>query len=216
MNIRYLGHSSFLIEGSTGKVVTDPYDSVIMKHSFPKVEADIVTISHQHKDHNASHSVHGDPLVVNIPGEYEKKGIRIYGFETYHDKQMGAERGKNTMFKIVMDEVSILHCGDLGHVLSKEIIEEVDGVDILMIPVGGNYTINADEARDIVSKVEPYVVIPMHYKSNAGFDEALMSKLQPVSDFIEKIGVTDIEPVKKFSYKRNDEDEMSVVVMEVS
>ncbi len=216
MNIRYLGHSSFLIEGKTGKVVTDPYDPTMMKRKFPDVSADIVTVSHQHQDHNAPHLVQGNPLVITIPGEYEKKGIRIYGFETYHDKQNGAERGKNTMYKIVVDDVSILHCGDLGHVLSKELIEEVDGVDILLIPAGGNYTISPDEAQDVVSKVEPSVVIPMHYKNNVGFNEEIMSKLLSVSDFIEKIGVAGVEPVKKFSYVKTEEEELHVVVMEVS
>ncbi|OGK14030.1 hypothetical protein A3H80_00995 [Candidatus Roizmanbacteria bacterium RIFCSPLOWO2_02_FULL_37_19] len=217
MDIKYLGHSSFFIRGQKGKVVTDPYDPAMMARKFPKVEADIVTISHEHQDHNAARLIEGNPLVVNLPGEYEKNGVRIYGFDTYHDKNQGSERGINTLYKIEIDDISILHCGDLGHVLSNELIEQIDGVDILMIPVGGFYTIGPDEASDIVSKIEPAVVIPMHYKTDIGFTKNIMDKLSPVSDFIQAVGVSGIEPVNKFSIKKQDiGEEMSVVVMEVA
>ena len=216
MDIKYFGHASFQLRGKSGKVITDPYDPKMMGKKFPKCEADIVTVSHQHEDHNASHLVGEDPLIIDIPGEYEKNSIRIYGFDTYHDKSQGAERGKNTIFKIEIDGLSVVHCGDLGHVLKIETIEMIDEVDVLLIPVGGFYTINADEASEVVSKLEPSVVIPMHYKTK-GFNQELMSKLAPVSEFIQKIGVTDVEPVKKYSLrKKNLGEEMNVVVMDIS
>jgi L-ascorbate metabolism protein UlaG (beta-lactamase superfamily) len=174
MDITYLGHASFLLRGNSGKVVTDPYDGDMMKHVFPKTEADIVTISHAHGDHNSAGAVvsydpntsNPNPLVLTMPGEYEKKGIRIQGFATFHDKNQGADRGKNVVYKITIDDVDILHCGDLGHMLKSDVVDEIGNVDVLLIPVGGFYTIGPDEAVDVVSKLEPSVVIPMHHTVN--------------------------------------------------
>ena len=209
MNITYLGHSSFLLKSSTGRLLMDPFDGTKMGKKFPKVEADIITISHDHSDHNARNVVEGNPLVIEIPGEYEKFDIRISGFETYHDKQQGAERGKNTMYKVEMDDISILHCGDLGHTLSSEMIEEINGADIVLIPVGGFYTIDADEARQVVEKLEPSIIIPMHYKV-ADMNPEIMDKLAPVEDFLSKIGVTEPERMKTLSIKKGDLGESCV------
>jgi L-ascorbate metabolism protein UlaG (beta-lactamase superfamily) len=212
MNITYLGHSSFLLKNSTGKLVTDPYDGTKMGKKFPKVEADIITISHEHDDHNARTAVEGDPLVITIPGEYEKFDIRVSGFETYHDKQQGEERGKNTIFKIEMDDISILHCGDLGHTLSNELIEEINGADVVLIPVGGFYTIDADEARQVVEKLEATIIIPMHYKV-PDMSPEIMNNLAPVDDFLAKIGVTEPERMKTLSLKKADLDENTRIIV---
>lgn len=214
MNITYLGHSSFLLKNSNGNVLTDPYDSAKMGRKFPKIEADIITISHEHDDHNARNAVEGQPLIIDIPGEYEKHDIRISGFETYHDKQQGQERGKNTIFKIEMDDVSILHCGDLGHILTSELIDEIDGADIVLIPVGGYYTIDADEARQVVEKLEPSIIIPMHYKA-ADMNPEIMNNLAPVEDFLAKIGVTEPERMKTLSIKKADlGEDTRIIVLE--
>lgn len=192
----------------------DPFDGTKMGKKFPKVEADIITISHDHSDHNARNVVEGNPLVIEIPGEYEKFDIRISGFETYHDKQQGAERGKNTMYKVEMDDISILHCGDLGHTLSSEMIEEINGADIVLIPVGGFYTIDADEARQVVEKLEPSIIIPMHYKV-ADMNPEIMDKLAPVEDFLSKIGVTEPERMKTLSIKKGDlGEDTRIIVLE--
>ena len=214
MDITYLGHASFLLKGSQAKIVVDPYSEASLNRPFPKVEADIVTISHQHDDHNAVGQVGGDPLIISIPGEYEKNGVRMYGFDTFHDKSKGEERGKNTMFKFEIDGVSILHCGDLGHALSSETIQDINGADVVLVPVGGFYTIDADEARQLVEKLEPSIVVPMHYRVEGS--PALMKDVAPLSEFLEKVGVTDAEPVKKLSIKKSDlgEEEMKIVVME--
>jgi len=196
----------------------DPYDETKMGMKLPQQEADIVTISHEHDDHNARLVATGTPLILDIPGEYEKNGIRISGFETYHDKQQGAQRGKNTMFKVEMDELAILHCGDLGHTLSSELIEEIDGVDILLIPVGGFYTIDASEARQMVEKLEPSLVIPMHYKDpqiKPNIDN--YADMAPVEDFLGKVGVSDPERVKTLSIKKSDLTEtVKIMVMDKS
>ncbi len=212
MNITYLGHSSFLLKNSTGRVLMDPYDATKMGKKFPKVEADIITISHDHADHNARNVVEGDPLVITIPGEYEKFDIRVSGFETYHDKQQGEERGKNTMYKVEMDDISILHCGDLGHTLTAELIDDINGADIVLIPVGGFYTIDADEARQVVEKLEPSIIIPMHYKV-ADMNPEIMDNLAPVDDFLSKIGVTEPERMKTLSIKRADLGENTRIIV---
>lgn len=215
MDIKYLGHASFSIKSKLGSVVMDPFDSKTVGLKFPTQEADVVTVSHEHDDHNYLAGVTGTPLVVNIPGEYEKNGIRIYGYESYHDANKGADRGKNTLFKIVAEDISVLHCGDLGHMLTEEALEEIDTVDVLMIPVGGFYTISADEAAKIISKIEPSIVIPMHYRTDAHPVETFKD-VAPLSNFLEKMGAGTLEPVKKLTIKKADlTDQMQIVVMEV-
>lgn len=212
MEIAYFGHSSFRIKTKTGSVVLDPYDAKSLGKPFPKVEADVVTISHHHDDHNASSNVGGNPLVIDLPGEYERSGIRITGFESYHDKTKGEERGRNVMYKIEAENVSVLHCGDLGHTLSAETIELIDGVDVLLIPVGGFYTIDAEEARQVIEKLEPSIVIPMHYKNDA-FPTDIMENVAPLEDFLSKLGITSYEPVSKLSVAPADFEEQTKVVV---
>ena len=219
MDITYLGHASFLLKSKEVKLVIDPFSSEMMGLKFSKIEADVVTVSHQHEDHNAVSQVGGDPLVIDIPGEYEINGVRIHGFDTYHDKSKGEERGENTIFKFDFDGLTILHCGDLGHPLSAETTQDIDGVDVVMVPVGGVYTIDADEARQIVEKLEPSIVIPMHYRDpKLKPNISKYSEMAPVEDFLQKVGVTQAEPVKKLSIKKSDlgEEEMKIVVMEAS
>jgi L-ascorbate metabolism protein UlaG (beta-lactamase superfamily) len=212
MDIAYFGHSSFKITTKTGSLVCDPFDAKMLGKPMSKVEADIVTISHHHGDHNAASQVGGDPLIIDLPGEYERKGIRITGFESYHDKTKGEERGKNTMYKIESEGISVLHCGDLGHTLSAEMIEMIDGVDVLLVPVGGVYTIDADEARQVVEKLEPSFVIPMHYRNNA-YSAEMMEKLAPLEDFLGKLGVTTYEAVQRFTVVPTDLEEQTKVVV---
>lgn len=219
MDITYLGHSAFLFKTKDARVVTDPFNSTKLNMPFPKQEADIVTISHDHDDHNATDQVAGEPLVLSLPGEYEKNAVRIYGFESFHDKTHGDERGINTLFKFEIEGISILHCGDLGHTLSTETIQEIGDVDIVLVPVGGFYTIDAQEARQIVEKLEPSIVIPMHYR-NASLSPNIehYADMALVDDFLEKVGATDVEPVKKLTVKQADfaeEENMKIVVMMV-
>ena len=167
MEIKYLGHASFLIKTKETKLVTDPFDPEMIGQKFPKVEAEIVTISHDHRDHNQEQlvlaPVGGEKLVINLPGEYEKKGVRIFGFASFHDDKKGFERGENILYKIEADGVSLLHCGDLGFVPEDSFLDLIGSVDVLLVPVGGVYTINADQAQQLVKKIEPSIVIPMHY-----------------------------------------------------
>lgn len=215
MDIKYLGHSSFSLRSKRGTVVTDPFDPKMVGLRFPKVEAQIVTLSHDHRDHNQYKLVGGDPLVINLAGEYEQSGIRITGFPVYHDDKKGEARGKNTIYKIEQDGVLVLHCGDLGHKLSDTLVEEIDQVDVLLIPVGGHYTIGPKEAAEVVKLLEPKLVIPMHYK-HPKLDSGFSKKLSPLSDFLSEMDVSDGGPVKTLRVKKQDlGEEMSVVVMEV-
>lgn len=216
MEIKYLGHASFLIKGKTTSVVADPFDPKMTGLKFPKVSADIVTVSHDHPDHNQSKLVEGSPFVIASPGEYEKQGVRIFGAGVFHDKKQGAERGRNTLFKIEIDGVSVLHCGDLGHVLSEELLEELGKIDILLIPTGGVYTIDARDACAIVRKIEPAIVIPMHYQ-NPLLNQKVFGALAPPTDFIQAMGVAMPEGLKKLTVKAEElGDGMKVVILEIA
>lgn len=213
MDITWLGHASFRIKGKGASVVTDPFDSGTVGLKFPQVEADIVTISHNHKDHNSASVVGGGPRVVAGPGEYEVKGVCLFGIHTYHDREQGAQRGDNTVYTILMDGIHLCHLGDLGHKLSEEQLGEIGAVDILFVPVGGVYTIDPPTAAEVTGSIEPRVVIPMHYRT-AGLAQATFSGLSPVEDFIKECGV---EPIKLDRYAVTADklpEERQVVVLE--
>jgi L-ascorbate metabolism protein UlaG (beta-lactamase superfamily) len=216
MDITYLGHSSFLLKSKEAKVVTDPFGAETgMK--FPKLSADIVTVSHGHFDHNNVPGVDGEPRVFNWPGEYEKNGVRVFGFQSYHDDKKGEERGENVIFKFEMEGIHIVHLGDLGHKLSDGLIEDIGDVDILMIPTGGHYTINSAEAAEVVKQIDPSIVIPMHYATDAHSAE-LREQLEPVDTFLQRVSVQAVEPIDKLSIKKEDltGDDLKVIVMKVS
>ena len=185
MDIKYLGHSSFRIRGKDAVIVTDPFDQKMVGLTYPKTEAQVVTISHEHADHNALERVSGDLVVVRGPGEYEIRGVRIYGYRTFHDDKNGEERGVNTIYLFVLDGIRIVHCGDLGHTLSDSLLDEIGDVDILFIPIGGTYTINAKQAASVVKQIEPLIVIPMHYKVPGMTDS--FSELQTVDMFAKEL-----------------------------
>lgn len=188
MEIKYVGHSCFVIKTKGATVVTDPYQ--IEGVRLPKLSADIVTLSHNHSDHNNTAGIGGEPLVIDYPGEYEKQGVRIQGYLAYHDNKKGAERGENVIYKIMADGISLVHCGDLGHTLSTELLEKIGEVNVLLVPVGGVYTITAQEAASMVKDIEPTVVIPMHYNHPA-LPTKTFGELAPVEEFLKKIGQPD-------------------------
>lgn len=219
MEIKYLGHSSFLIKTKNAKIVTDPFDPKMTGIKFPKIEADIVTISHQHKDHNQSDSVitveGKSPLVVDMPGEFESKGVRIFGFRSFHDDKKGEERGENTLYKIESEGVSVLHCGDLGFVPEDSFIDSMGDVDVLLVPTGGFFTIDAEAAAQLIKKVEPAIVIPMHY-NHSGLDQKNFGQLAGVEDFAKKFGIETVTPLPKLVVKKEEmEDEMKIVVLSI-
>ncbi|MBI4188272.1 MAG: MBL fold metallo-hydrolase [Chloroflexi bacterium] len=193
MEVTWLGHSCFRIKGVQATVITDPY-SPDLGYSLGKPAARIVTVSHQHPGHNYVQGVTGEPKLITGPGEYEISGVLITGVATFHDEENGAKRGKNTVYLIEVDGVSICHLGDLGHGLTAGQKEALANVDMLLVPVGGVSTINARTASEIVRQLEPKVVIPMHYQT-----EALKRELEPVDKFLGEMGVKEVAPQPKLS-----------------
>ena len=183
MEITWLGHSCFRLKGKQATVITDPF-SPATGYTLGKVTADIVTVSHPHPGHSYVQGVAGEPRILKSPGEYESAGVLSVGVHTYHDNEKGALRGKNTAFVIDVDDVMICHLGDLGHVLTAEQVAEINGVDILLVPVGGVSTIDAVQAAQIVRQLEPKIVIPMHYKT-----EAEKKDLETADRFLKEMGV---------------------------
>lgn len=213
MDINWYGQSCFKIKGKSATVVIDPFDPNIIGLKLPKdLEAQVVLVSHPHPDHNFIEPVTGTPLVITGPGEYEKSGVSILGVESYHDSKKGQERGKNTIYQILLDNVSIVHLGDLGHILSEEQLSQIDNTDIVMVPTGGNYTIDAEAAAKVVSQLEPRIVIPMHYAL-----PGLKVDLAGLEPFLKEMGVENNQPVSKLSITRDKlPDEMQVVVLSKS
>ncbi|MFC1954094.1 MBL fold metallo-hydrolase [Chloroflexota bacterium] len=193
MEISWLGHSCFKIRGNQATIITDPY-SPDLGYSLGKPEARIVTVSHQHPGHSYIEGVGGDPRPVRGPGEYEISGVLIIGTATFHDGEAGNKRGKNTVYLMEIDEVSVCHLGDLGHALTPAQVEEIDNVDVLLLPVGGVSTINAPIAAEVVRQLEPKAVVPMHYKT-----EALKRELEPVDSFLKEMGVKEVHSQPKLS-----------------
>ncbi len=183
MKITWLGHSSFRLEESTGTtVVTDPYDSYV-GYDMPEVRADIVTVSHSHKDHNCTEKVLGNPEVLTHSGAYDISGVHILARKTHHDNEDGAKRGGNLVFKFRMDGVDICHMGDIGEECHAILVDSIAPVNVLMIPVGGNYTIDAEQAKEFVDRIMPDVVIPMHYKTkDCNFDIARLGEFLDLFD----------------------------------
>lgn len=215
MEITYFGHSSFKIKGKSAVVVTDPFEPGSIGLKFPKhIEADIVTVSHTHPDHSATKEVEGSPYVLHSPGEYEIKGIGVVGIASFHDNTNGSERGKNTIFRYELEGISLVHLGDVGHVLSSSQVDDLDGVNILFIPVGGMSTINAAQAVQIVRDIEPDIVVPMHY-GRPELDQKTYGQLSPVANFLKEIGKETVIPQAKLSITKDKiPAEMQVVVLE--
>lgn len=168
MKVKWLGHASFLITAENGtRIITDPYVAGSgLKYGEIKEPAEIVTVSHDHFDHNNVASVVGNPQVVKDPAPTEISGIRFRGVPTYHDDSKGKERGNNVIFTMEIDGLRVCHVGDLGHPLSNQQVADIGKVDVLLIPVGGFFTIDAKVASDVCGKLSPKVVIPMHFKND--------------------------------------------------
>ena len=166
MKIKWLGHACFLIASEKGpRVITDPYNvGGGLSYGPIKESADVVIITHDHLDHNNAKAVAGAE-VVKGPGTKKAKGIEFLGLTTHHDEKGGRERGENTLFCFTLDELRVCHLGDLGRPLSDAEAKQIGKVDVLFIPVGGFYTLDARGASGVVDQLGPGVVIPMHYKT---------------------------------------------------
>lgn len=165
MKIDYLGHSCFALTESTGtSVVCDPYDDSV-GFKMPEVKADAVTVSHHHYDHDCISNVGGNPEIIDSECSYDLPGVEINAIKSFHDGVRGKLRGENIIFKFRMDGIDICHLGDLGESCSPELIELILPVNVLLIPIGGTYTIDAEMAKEYVDRIMPDIVIPMHYRT---------------------------------------------------
>jgi L-ascorbate metabolism protein UlaG (beta-lactamase superfamily) len=196
MEISWLGHSCFQLRGKNVTLITDPF-SPQLGHSLGKISAPIVTISHNHPGHNYAGGVDGSPRIVRGPGEYEISDVLITGVASYHDNKHGQELGRNTIYIIHMDDLVICHLGDLGHILQEDQLEEVADADMLLVPIGGQHTINATQAAEVISQVEPHIVIPMHF--SPPIDDAP----NPLDKFCREMGIEAINPQPKLSITRS-------------
>jgi len=196
MNIKWLGHSCFLITSNEGlRVITDPYAvGGGINYSPVKETADIVVVSHDHDDHNNVSAVQGKPEVVKGSGTKTVKGIQFRGVATYHDSSQGKQRGPNTIFCFTVDNIKLCHLGDLGHVLSPGQINEIGGVDILFIPVGGFFTIDAANASQVCDQLRPEVIIPMHFKTpNCAYPIASVDDFLRGKNNVREVGSSEAE-----------------------
>ncbi|MEM2882473.1 MAG: MBL fold metallo-hydrolase [Candidatus Bathyarchaeia archaeon] len=181
MEIEWLGHACFRVTGSAGiSIVTDPFEERDVGYKTPDVAADIVLVSHDHFDHNKVHIVKGRPAVIRSEGLHRVKGIEVKGIGTYHDEARGSKRGRNIVYSFELDGIRVAHLGDLGHTLSGKEADEIGRVDVMMIPVGGYFTIGPKEADRILELMAPKVAIPMHYKT-----PLIDFPISPVEDFLE-------------------------------
>jgi len=206
MNIQYYGHSCFkLTTKPAGRgqedvtVFMDPFGKVVGLRP-PQGQANIVLVSHDHPDHNNVAALKGDPSVIDIPGEYSLKGINIVGIDSLHSDAEDKTQSHNTIFILETEDLKICHLGDLGSDLDQKQLSEIDGVDILMIPIGGKYTIDAKKAAEIIKKIEPAIIIPMHYKMPGG----AITDIDDEKKFCSEMGNCPREKVSKLNIKKKD------------
>jgi len=214
--IYWAGQSCFQISVSNSRdhsadIVIDPFDETIGL-KLPNLSADILLVTHNHYDHNNIKGVKGEPFVIQGPGEYEVKEVFINGIPSFHDDKEGKERGQNTIYVIEAEDMRFCHLGDLGQKqLTDDQLEKIDSVDVLMIPVGGNFTISSIEAQKVISQIEPKIVIPMHYNL-----PKLKMNLDDVAKFLKSMGKNSIVPQDKFTVKTSTlpKDGMEIVVLQ--
>jgi len=187
LEITWYGHACFRLREGGVTIVTDPYDKGL-GYTLPRLRADVVTISHTTPGHASVDLVKGDPKILSGPGEYEVKGVFITGIPTWHAHQRGRPDERNTVFLFDFDGLTICHLGDLGHLLSEEQIEAIGDVSVLLVPVGGRRTLDASQAAEVISQIEPRIVIPMHYKT-----PALQHPLDDVEKFLRVMGISHAE-----------------------
>ncbi len=192
MDITWYGLSCFRIRENGVTVICDPYDKKTTDLTLPRAKADIVTISHDRPGHNYAEGVTGEPKVINGPGEYEVKNVVITGLTTYHRAEGKEEAERNVAYFFDFDGFTVGHLGDLGQVLQQRQVEDLGEIDILLVPVSGHNTLDAARITEVISLLEPKIVVPMHYR-HAALSQSSMDTLEPVDKFLKELGIS--EPV---------------------
>ncbi len=200
MDLTWYGHSCFRVRTKDAVVITDPFNK-IKGLDLGRPKARIVTVSHDHPGHNNVAAVRGDPelTVVDGPGEYEISGVFITGIRTYHDSERGRRLGRNTIYLIESEGIVLAHLGDLGHGLSSDQTELFSSVDVLLVPVGGGNSLNYDQAAEVVTQLEPSIVVPMHYRTAQGQDG-----LESVERFCKQMGLGEWAPEERLTVRKSD------------
>ncbi|HXX39849.1 MAG TPA: MBL fold metallo-hydrolase [bacterium] len=211
MKITYLGHAAFLLESGSTSILIDPYDEKV-GYPVPAVRVDAVLVSHDHADHANVAMAKGHPRVIRglADGQWrtvheQVDGITISSVPTYHDDTQGTQRGRNTVFIIEAEGLRVVHLADLGHGLEQDAVKAVGHPDVLMIPVGGHYTIDARQAHDVVAQLRPRIVVPMHYKTdvNPGFPVSTVDEFAAGAGVLKQAG--HVVTVEKQSIPREPE-----------
>lgn len=205
--ITWLGHACFRLKAKDATIITDPYDKSLGLGTLNQ-RADILTISHKAPHHNAVAGVKGEPFVVEGPGEYEVRGIFITGVWSFADDVQGKARGRNTIFLFRLDDLVVCHLGALGHTLSAAQVEAIGDVDVLLVPVGGHTTLTPNRASEVISQIEPKIVVPMHYST--GRETVEMGTLE---NFTKEMGLKEWTPQDKLAVKAADLAETTRVVV---
>ncbi len=213
MIITWQGHSCFKIQDKIGPegvtLVTDPFNKEIGL-KVPNFEANIITVSHDHHEHNNISALRGQPFVINCAGEYDYQGVLVEGIDAYNKDEKNT-RGRNTIYRMEIEDISLVHLGNLSGPLDSSQLEKLVGTDILLIPVGGEYTLDAKKAVEVISQIEPRIVIPMHYQT-----KDLKVKLDPIEKFVKELG---IEPTYEDKLKISKRDlpveEMELVILNI-
>lgn len=207
MNIKWFGHACFRLKDRNGTAFTDPFP-LDLGYTRPKSKADMVTISHGHPNHSSLDGFSTHPYVITRPGEYEVSNIFVTVIRTYHDNKKGKEQGYNNVTLFEFNNLNVCHLGDLGHILSQEQVEKLGQVDVLLVPVGGGRTLNAAQAAEVISLIEPSIVIPMHYQTA---DYA--GKLDPVDKFFKEMGTSAPEALSDLKVTRNSLPEETQLIL---
>ena len=210
MDIDWFGHSCFRLRESGVIVITDPYDKSI-GYTMPRTRADIITVSHDAPGHSAASAVKSDARVLSKPGEYEVKGVFITGIQTWRGGEaQGGAKQENTVFVFEFGELTACHLGNLSRVLTQAQVEAMPDIDVLMVPVGGGDALDADKAAEVISQLEPRIVVPMHYLTPYA-----TTALDPLSKFLKEMGVTEQAPQDSLRVSRSDlPEETQVVVLD--
>lgn len=214
MDIYWYGQACFKLKGKNATLVIDPFEPEFVGLKLPKdLSADTVLVTHQHEDHNnaalVSATSEGGPMVFDKPGEYEVNGVVVTGISSFHDNSQGSERGANIIYHIMFDGLNLVHLGDLGQdKLTEEQVAKIGETDILLIPVGGGYTIDGKTASEIVSQLEPKIIIPMHFKI-----DGLKFELDGVDKFLKEMGAEGVAPAPKLSITKEKLPEEPMVVV---
>lgn len=208
MEIKFKGHSCFTVKSESGiQVVTDPFsESIALK--TPNLQGRIVTVSHDNENHNNVSIVKDNPTVLDWPGEYEIEGIAVAGIAA-NDEKTGEE---NIIFKFIIDRIRVCHLGDFNQKLTNDLLDKIGNVDVLFIPVGGQNSLDASKAKEIIEEIDPRIIIPMHYQLNGNNLE-----LGTLQDFLRKMGKPEIEAKKELKITRSQlpSEESEIVVLEI-